>query len=193
MQCRCAPRNVYLLLVVTFLSLGPTTVMGQSAIPFVNESFEVPEKLETDEFRLRMLTINDLVKDYDAVMSSVDHLSKVWPGSGWPEGLTLEEDLIDLGWHQREFMNRSSFAYTMVTLDESAVVGCVYINPTRKRGYDAEVYFWVRESELASGLDDRLYAAMKDWLDSAWDFENPGLPGRDIDWETWNSLPEEPR
>ena len=90
-------------------------------------------------------------------------------------------------------MNRSSFAYTMVTLDESTVVGCVYINPTRKRGYDAEVYFWVRESELESGLDDRLYAAMKSWLDSDWDFENPGLPGRDIDWKTWNSLPDEKR
>lgn len=185
--------NFFAIIYTALFVFGSNVVMGQSANPFVNESFEVPDKLETDEFRLRMLTVNDLVKDYDAVMSSVEHLSKVWPGSGWPEGLTLEEDLIDLGWHQREFMNRSSFAYTMVTLDESTVVGCVYINPTRKRGYDAEVYFWVRESELANGLDDRLYAAMKDWLKSDWDFDNPGLPGRDIDWETWNSLPEEKR
>ena len=28
---------------------------------------------------------------------------------------------------------------------------------------------------------------------SDWDFENPGLPGRDIDWDSWNSLPEEKR
>ena len=95
-------------------------MMGQSIYPFVDEDFVVPDILETDEFRLRMLTVNDVIKDYDAVMSSVEHLRKVWPDSGWPEGLTLEEDLIDLGWHQREFMNRSSFAYTMVTLDEYA-------------------------------------------------------------------------
>lgn len=180
-------------LVAAVFAVGSTAVMGQSPNPFVAETFEVPAILETDEFRLRMLTVNDVVKDYDAVMTSVDHLRNVWPGSGWPDGLTFEEDLIDLGWHQREFMNRSSFAYTMVTLDESTVVGCVYINPTRKRGYDAEVYLWVRESELESGLDARLYDAVKGWLDSDWDFENPGLPGRDIDWETWNSVPEEKR
>ncbi len=53
-----------------------------------------------------MLTINDLVKDYDAVMSSVEHIRSSFnldPEESWPEGLTLEEDLIDLGWHQREF------------------------------------------------------------------------------------------
>ena len=75
---------------------------------FVKRSFKVPEKLETEAFRLRMLTINDLVKDYDAVMSSVDELKTIWPDSGWPEGLTLEEDLIDLGWHQREFLRPES-------------------------------------------------------------------------------------
>jgi len=30
---------------------------------FVPHSFAVPEQLETTEFRLRMLTVNDLVKD----------------------------------------------------------------------------------------------------------------------------------
>ena len=98
--------------------------------PFVAAEFKVPEQLETPEFRLRMLTVHDVVKDYDAVMSSVEHLSKVWPGSGWPEGLTLEQNLIDLGWHQKEFQRRRSFAYTVVNLAETQVLGCVYINPT---------------------------------------------------------------
>ena len=107
--------------------------------------------------------------------------------------LTFEQEMIDLGWHQKEFMDRRSFAYTMVTLDEATVIGCVYINPTRKRGYDAEVYFWVRESLLESGLDGRLHDAVKRWLDSEWAFDNPGMPGRDIDWDSWNALAEEPR
>ena len=69
----------------------------RSKLRFVADDFVVPQVLETSEFRLRMLTIHDLVKDYDAVMSSAEHLKAVWPDSGWPEGLTLEEDLIDLG------------------------------------------------------------------------------------------------
>lgn len=163
-------------------------VSGRLKQAFVDVDFVVPEVLETSEFRLRMLTVNDLIKDYDAVMSSVDHLQSVWPDSGWPEGLTLEEDLIDLGWHQKEFLNRTSFAYTLVTLDEETVSGCVYINPTRAEGYDAEVYLWVRASELESGLDARLFDTVKRWLAEDWSFENPAFPGREIDWNKWDSL-----
>jgi len=170
-----------------------TTALGQSMHPFVQDSFSVPEILETSEFRLRMLSINDVDKDYAAVMSSVEHLRNVWPGSGWPDGLTIEENLIDLGWHHREFTNRTSFAYTMVTLDENEVIGCVYVNPTRKHGFDAVVYLWVRESKLENGLDDRLFATVVDWLDKSWEFESPGFPGRTIAWEEWNSIPDEKR
>ena len=161
---------------------------GRLKQAFVDVDFVVPEVLETSEFRLRMLTVNDLIKDYDAVMSSVDHLKSVWPDSGWPEGLTLEEDLIDLGWHQKEFLNRTSFAYTLVTLDEETVSGCVYINPTRAKAYDAEVYLWVRSSELESDLDARLFDTVKRWLAEDWSFENPAFPGREIDWNRWESL-----
>lgn len=172
-------------------SLAPVVARAQSAYPFVPAGFTVPERLETPEFRLRMLTVHDVVKDYDAVMSSVDHLAKVWPGSGWPEGLTLEQNLIDLGWHQKEFQRRRSFAYTVVHPSESQVLGCVYINPTRKLGHDAVVYFWVRQSELASGLDAKLGAAVREWIAKEWPFRKPAYPGRHIDWEEWNALPDE--
>jgi hypothetical protein len=52
------------------------------AVPFVPKDFQVPAMLETAEFRLRMLTVHDVVKDHDAVMSSIEHLETVWPGSG---------------------------------------------------------------------------------------------------------------
>jgi hypothetical protein len=55
------------------------------------------------------------------------------------EGLTLEQNLIDLGWHQKEFQRRRSFAYTVVHPSESQVLGCVYINPTRKLGHRVAV------------------------------------------------------
>jgi hypothetical protein len=162
-------------------------------LPFVPANFSVPDRLETDEFRLRMLTVNDVAKDYDAVMSSVDHCKTIWPDLGWPEGLTLEQNLIDLGWHQREFQTRRSFAYTVVNLAESVVLGCVYIEPTKRRGYDAAVYLWARQSELAGGLEDRLYRAVQQWLRSHWPFASPAFPGRDITWDAWKSIALERR
>jgi hypothetical protein len=166
---------------------------AQSTHPFVPQDFEVPAKLETQEFRLRMLTVNDVVKDYDAVMTSVAHLKTIWPGDSWPEGLTFEQDLIDLGWHQKEFQLRRSFAYTVVTPSESQVIGCVYINPTAKRGYDAVVYLWARQSELAGGLELRLYSEVREWIAREWPFRRVAFPGRNMEWAAWHSIPDEKR
>lgn len=165
---------------------------AQSPRPFVHADFDVPEVLETERFRLRMLTVNDVVKDFEAVTTSVGHLQKVWD-SEWPEGLTLEQNLIDLGWHQKEFQRRRSFAYTVVALDETRVLGCVYIYPTRKKGYDAEVYFWARQSELASGLETELGEALRAWLQQKWPFTNAAFPGRDMSLAEWAAIAEEAR
>lgn len=164
----------------------------QQVIPFIPKTFVVPPQLETDEFRLRMLTVNDVVKDYDAVMSSVEHCKTIWGGK-WPEGLTLEQNLIDLGWHQKEFQTRRSFAYTVVQPNESRVLGCVYVEPTRKRDYDAEVYLWARQSELATGLEDRLYSAVREWVASLWPFKSVAYPGRSVSWEAWRAIQDERR
>jgi hypothetical protein len=161
--------------------------------PFVPAEFTVPVALETKEFKLRMLTVNDVVKDYDAVTTSVEHLKTIWPGSGWPIDLTLEQNLIDLGWHQKEFQTRSSFTYTVVTPSESTVLGCVYIEPTYREGYDAVVVLWARQSELAGGLEVRLHSAVKDWISSKWPFNSVGFPGRDITWDDWRAIPKERR
>ena len=167
-----------------------TNLKAQSKIPFIPDDFEVPATLETNEYRLRMLSINDVDMDYEAVMSSANHLSQVWPDSNWPEGLTLEQNLIDLAWHQKEFQRRTSFAYTMVTLDEKKVIGCVYFYPTSKLGYDTEVFMWVRESELTTGLDSRLFETVRIWLKDDWPFDNPAFPGRLISWEDWEKVPQ---
>jgi hypothetical protein len=159
-------------------------------MPFVPPDFQVPRTLETSEYRLRMLTIHDVIKDYEAVMTSVAHLRQLYPQGTWPEGLTLEQNLIELGWHHHEFQRRSSFAYTVVTPSEHRVLGCVYINPTQKRAYDAYIHLWARESELEGGLEERLLAAVKAWVANEWPFKNVAYPGRDIPWEQYRSLPE---
>jgi len=158
--------------------------------PFIPTNFKVPDKLENQHFRLRMLNVNDVVKDYDAVMTSIDHLQGVFgPRSKWPrKELTLEQDLIDLGWHQKEFQRRSSFAYTVMNKEESICLGCVYINPSSKIAFDAEVYLWVRQSEFDSGLDPVLFDAVKNWINQDWPFKKVAYPGRDVTWIEWELL-----
>ena len=159
----------------------------------VSTDFDVPEGLETNRFRLRMLSIHDLVRDFDAVMSSSDNLQETFSiimGSDWPEGLTLEDNLIDLGWHQREFTLRYSFAYTVVTPSEDRCLGCVYINPSPKSDYDAMVTMWVRAEELESPLDDELYASVRTWISSRWPFKRTAYPRREIPLDLWFTLPD---
>lgn len=167
---------------------------AQSSYPFVDEAFEVPAELVTEDYRLRMLSIHDVVKDFDAVISSADILPETFPNwGGWPEGLTVEDNLIDLAWHHREFTNRTSFTYTVISLDESKVLGCVYIFPTRKTGYDADITLWAREAGQGSPADQALETAVRDWIAAEWDFENPAFPGRDMSWDEWEALPTSKR
>jgi hypothetical protein len=159
--------------------------------PIVPDDFELPQVLETERMRLRPLTINDAVKDYDAVMTSENRLRNVYhPGGEWPLGLTLEQDIIELGWHQAEFQLRSSFAYTVVSLDESEVLGCMYIYPTRKPGYDVEITMWVRQSCVEEGLDQHLFETVESWIADCWPFTNPAYPGRRIAFDEWRALPD---
>jgi hypothetical protein len=66
-----------------------------------------------------------------------------------------------------------------MSLDESRLLGCVYIDPTKRPGFDAEVFWWVRVSELETGLDEELGAAVRVWLASEWPFARVAFPGRE--------------
>lgn len=152
-------------------------------IPFTPKDFAIPAGLETADFRIRQLMISDVVKDYDAVMTSQAHLKgQVFgPNGKWPAGLTFEQDLIDLGWHHKEFQRRRSFAYTVMSLDETLCLGCLYIDPTRLAGYDAEVFCWIRASH-AQALDGKLFDTLQAWLADAWPFKAVAFPGRTLSW-----------
>ena len=118
----------------------------------VGDDFSVPTSLVTGCFFLSLLTIHYLGKDYDAVISSEDRLKRTFSrisGSDWPNGLTLEANLIDLGWHQREFTLRYSFTYTVISPEKLSCLGCVSINPSPKIGYDATVSMRVRASRTS--------------------------------------------
>jgi hypothetical protein len=135
----------------------------------VPDDFVVPAVLEHERFRLRMLTVDDVVKDFDAICNRVDHEGSPRP----PFVESVAENLIDLGWHQREFQLRRSFAYTIVAPDESRVLGCAYIDPSET--HDARVWMWVRSQAWEEGLDPLVEAVLRDWVEREWPFEN-------VDW-----------
>jgi len=157
----------------------------------VPADFQVPAELLTEAFRLRPITIHDVVKDYDAVMTNRAYLWSLFGESwGWPaEALTLEQDLIDLAWHQKEAQLCRAFNYAVMSLDEKRLLGCVYIDPPEKQGFDAQVMLWLRRDGVDASLEDTLIAAVRNWLRDAWPFANVAFPGRDISWREWDALP----
>ena len=160
--------------------------------PLVPPDFVVPDRLDGQGHILRMLSIDDVEKDFEAVMASAGRLRGLLdPSSTWPDGLTLKEDLIDLGWHQREFTLRHSFAYTVMSDDERRCLGCCYIFPSNAQGYDAVVFYWVRAGADAENRDAELGARLRAWLDCVWPFKRIGFPGRDMPWSEWAAVQSE--
>ena len=158
--------------------------------PFVPGDFVVPQRIERERFVLRPLTIDDVENDYDAVMSSRGSLRHIFrENDDWPaEGMTLQDNHRDLERHQTDFEQRNGFTYTVETPDGRICLGCAYIYPSRKEGYDAQVHFWVRDSVKAQGLEDELGAFLRRWLNDVWPFRKPALPGRDVPWNVWDAL-----
>jgi hypothetical protein len=139
----------------------------------VADDFEVPAGLEHERFRLRRLTVADVVKDFDAICSRVDHEGAPQP----PFVPTVAQNLVDLGWHEKEFELRRSFAYTVLAPDESEVLGCVYLYPSET--HDARVRLWVRKSAWDDGLDPVLEAVVREWLATRWPFARVTFEERD--------------
>ena len=57
-------------------------------------------------------------------------------------------------------------------------------------GSRSVIFLWARQSELARGLEDRLFGVVKVWLATEWPFKSVALPSRDIAWSAWLAIPE---
>jgi hypothetical protein len=63
-------------------------------------------------------------------MASIERLPGAMnPDNPWPDGLTLHENLVDLGWHGREFTLGHSHAWTVVA-GERMVAAAIFTPPT---------------------------------------------------------------
>ena len=164
-----------------------------------------PETVRGDGFLMRPLRLADAEADYAAVMATQAQL-RGWmdPDDPWPEGLTLHENRVDLGWHEREFTLGHSFAWTVIAPEgartddapEGArpadapegphVLGCAYLYPSDRAGYAAMAFWWARKG--AADLDGAIGAVFREML-AVLPLAPIAFPGRDIGWEAWRALP----
>jgi hypothetical protein len=71
--------------------------------------------------------------------------------------------------HAEHFAQRKGFTYTVGEAGTGETIGCVYIYPPKEPADGAaRVTSWVRADRAA--LDQPLYQAVRDWLDSDWPF-----------------------
>jgi hypothetical protein len=158
--------------------------------PFVAPNFRVPVMVEADDFQLVPLGPAFVKIDYDAYMSSIEHLQKTFTRSAdWPRAdITDADAMVDMQTEQGRFAKRESFAYAVLTPDGSRERGSVYVSPSPVAGYDAVVRMWVTKAEYDAGFDAQLYAWATNWVKTQWPFKKVAYPGRAIEWGTWDAM-----
>lgn len=143
---------------------------------------------------LRPIREADTPLDYPAVMGSRERLWTVFgPAWGWPAAtMTYEADQADLLRHEKEIAAHQSFNYALFNAPETALLGCVYIDPPERAGADGEISWWVVDELVGSKIEQALDALVPQWIAADWPFEQPRFLGREISWSDWLALPEHP-
>lgn len=164
---------------------------------FLPADFVIPATVWKDQFCIRPLAMEDVVRDFTCYMGCVDYLREGgfiqppdMPFIDFPrDDMTLREALILLGVAEYEMSLGNRVEYGLFSKDEREEFGCIYIMPSMKEGYDAQVTFWVHQDRQDT-LDGPLYTFLKDWVPGAYPFLNTIIfPGRDMAWKEWKTLP----
>ena len=132
-------------------------------------------------------------------MACADDIRGVFgPDNGWPaKDMTLADNLSDLNRHEREFLAREAFAYSIFERSRARrYVGCVYIKPIksrveddrRKALFNAQAFCWfspvVTDREFATLAADEFVQ----WVKTSWPFTKVAFPGQTIGWNEWYAL-----
>jgi len=127
----------------------------------------IPARLRLGPFHLRGLGPEDLDEDLAALRESEAALIGLFDdGTAWPEGITREENLVDLCWHRREFEAQRSFAWVIADARDDAYLGCAYVYPAFAAEARAKVVWWFR-SAAEEALAERFPRLFLDWLAEA--------------------------
>jgi hypothetical protein len=122
----------------------------------------LPREADLGAFRLTPLSIAQVDEDFAAVTASAHVLRGVF-GGDWPIGLTLEDNLIDMGWHEREFTARRSFAW-IVRDAEGTYLGCAYLYPGIGARGKGQVVTWMCDTPDRLARLSAFNARFREWL-----------------------------
>jgi len=140
--------------------------------------FVAPDGVELSTgHHLRPIREADTPIDYPAVMGSRERLwemyGELW---GWPPaGMSYEADRIDLARHEAEIAAHESFNYAVLDAGETALLGCVYVDPPDDRsppGTDAVTSWWVVDDAVGTELERALDELVPAWLAETWGFRS---------------------
>ena len=101
-------------------------------------------------------------------------------GSDHKYTLSKAEDYGELKRHRWEFQRQTSFAYGILTADGSQELACVYVNPSKKQGYDATVRILMTEQGEKEDLQPLLLSKVKEWVKANWPFTNVAFPDSEL-------------
>ena len=79
--------------------------------------------------------------------------------------------------HADEMVTLESFNYAIFDRDETALLGCIYVDPPEKVGADAEISWWVVDSEVGGALEAALRDEVPAWIAAYWPFTAPRFIG----------------
>jgi virginiamycin B lyase len=166
------------------VSASPTTTLAYAMkkVRFVPEDFLLPVVPKIKNYAWNILEPEILDQDYQALMDRYEQKG--------PSSISKGEDYGELKRHRWEFQHQTSYAWGILTADKKQELACVYVNPSKKAGYDATVRLWVTKQGADAGLEPVLEAAVREWIKTQWPFKKVAYPGRDVSMESWNALPD---
>ena len=163
---------------------SPTTsnAYATAKTKFVPDDFMAPPPPTIGDYTWNVLEPEILKQDFAALMHTV--------GRTKPMTITSDEDYGELKRHRWEFQHATSFAYGILAVDGSEEVACVYVNPSKKQGYDATVHFLMTERGAKENLQPLIEAKVREWIKTSWPFSKVAFPGLDVSVSDWNALPD---
>jgi hypothetical protein len=146
-----------------------------------------PAELTYRDIRAVALSRDQLNDDVAGINASIDLIQRT-RGGGWPtEPVTPEFNYIDLVWHECEFREGYSFSYAVYDT-EGQYLGCCYLYPLGRREplsaellkFDVDVSWWVTADAYQRGFYTTLYAALREWVATAFPSWTPYFSNTEI-------------
>ena len=155
--------------------------MTSSARAWLPPEWPYPTRVElATGHHLRPIRSSDVDLHLHAVLGSQERLWSVYGNVwGWPpEGLTVQQDQIELARREAATRRRQSFSYALFDLGETELLGCVHIDPPQGTDAGAEVSWWVVDCLVGGVIEQTLDCFIPAWIATAWPFAHPVYIGR---------------